>query len=521
MNILAQYNLNSGSSYHRVKLWGNACGVKFVEQITEEDVKGVDIVYIHWNSIVPLGELSVWKQKYQFKVIADIDDVWLDYDDIKMQISIAKSKHLCFFADHVICSTPFIKTQIFSHGFKLPHEISVVPNVLPNNGQFKPNPTISNKIRIGIGGSISHIDDFLSLSGVIKQLQKDKWFKKNCQFVLFGITQNPLWKKVIDMFDNDVVVYKAKPVEQYMSLYDNIDIMLLPLLNTMLNNGRSDLKIRECAAKNINMIISKEYLKKGNYPELLVEDWVKNIKKIVTGYSSKITFEDTFDKNVNFRLDIFDKLIMEKSNCKHYDLYSVKYDEKQDVEYIPYLNEINSVENKSYLFEYNVILDIVPKCKEEYTGIFSHKFPHKTGYYKKYVENLVDNLDADIGIFCHQTDNYLDWSENQHPGLLKRLQFLCDQLNLEMKTDVTIYSNFFVMKTSLYKEYCELLKDAITIMENNKDLFFANANYKSGLSSEDLKKYTGLDFYTYHTFVLERLIGIWITNKKLVYEIYE
>jgi hypothetical protein len=42
-----------------------------------------------------------------------------------------------------------------------------------------------------------------------------------------------------------------------------------------------------------------------------------------------------------------------------------------------------------------------------------------------------------------------------------------------------------------------------------------NANYIVGLPQEKLKNITGLDYYTMHSFVLERLISIYIDNKTL------
>ena len=77
------------------------------------------------------------------------------------------------------------------------------------------------------------------------------------------------------------------------------------------------------------------------------------------------------------------------------------------------------------------------------------------------------------------------------------------------------YSNFFLMKTDLWKDYIEnWAKPAIEFMENDQE-YFENAIYTTGLSSEKLKELTGLDYYTYHTFVLERLIIFYTKSKNL------
>jgi len=187
MNILAQYNENSGSSYHRVKLWADKVGAVLVKEITEKDIVGMDIVYIHWNSIIPLHQISIWKEKYRFTLIADIDDIWDDETrDLSLQQSNAKSKHLCFLADHIICSTEYVKTKIWASGLFELHKISVVPNILPKEGQFVPFKVPSEKIRVGIGGSISHVEDYLSLKKVIKRLRTEKWFNQKCEFHIIG-----------------------------------------------------------------------------------------------------------------------------------------------------------------------------------------------------------------------------------------------------------------------------------------------------------------------------------------------
>lgn len=58
----------------------------------------------------------------------------------------------------------------------------------------------------------------------------------------------------------------------------------------------------------------------------------------------------------------------------------------------------------------------------------------------------------------------------------------------------------------------ECIISAIDYMESNKELYFQDAQYKSGLSSEELKKYTNLDFYTYHSFILERVMLMYLND---------
>lgn len=526
MKILAVYNPKSGGSYHRVKLWSEFVeNVTLVQDLTEDLVSNCDILYIHWNSKTAITQLSIWREKYQFKIIADIDDTWKlsgHFDG-----SVFLSQHLCLLADEVIISTEQLVPDIMEWN----KNVKVIPNYLPiQHGQFQLKPKPDRKIRVGIGGSISHFEDYMSLKGIIKQLERSDWFNKNCEFVIIGYNNlDWRWQKVASMFKK-VKLFRYTSPENYMKLYDELDVMLLPLINNEINQARSNLKVWECKCKSVYPIISKMYLDKdSNNNGLAVEEWVDNIKSYVLGPKSyKYEFPDYQKECVNTRLELFyDILTNRKDPVSRLHLHSILYSANQDVEYIPYANTIKTIEEKSYLFEYNPIINVVNDYihdDAEYTAFFSHKFPYKTGFYKKYVEEILDNEDSDVVIFCKQRPDYLIWTESQHPGFINIFRKLCDKLGLDIHGEKpTVYSNFFAAKANIYKEYVKVLEQAIDIMETDseiRDLCWKDSGYKTGLNPEDLKKYTGLDYYPFHTFILERLISVWISNKGLTYAIY-
>ena len=213
----------------------------------------------------------------------------------------------------------------------------------------------------------------------------------------------------------------------------------------------------------------------------------------------------------------------------NYKIYSIVYDGNQLHEYEKYDNShIKSYEDKSYLFEYNCLLDIVDNfnINEDYLGIFSYKFPMKTGLFKKKLFKILEqNPNYDIYTFCSHRINlkgkYLQFTEKVHPGFLGLFNKLCNDLGLEVKEPkYIIYSNFFICKTEIYRKYVnEIIKPAIELLETKyKQEVWQNSNYK-GLEKDKLKQYTGLDYYPMHTFLCERLLSIWIENKN--YKIYE
>jgi DNA-directed RNA polymerase subunit L len=532
MKIIAVYN-GSGGEYHRVKLPLSYIkeDITFVETLTEEIVKDANIIYIHWTSPVSIPILSVWQSKYRFKVVADIDDSW-DLSNIYNK-TIFQSRNLCRFSDAVICTNEYIKRQIV----KFNENVTIIPNYLPRDNQFSLQLNFKedrDKLNIGIGGSISHHQDWLLLKKHIKKIEKD--FKDNIQWHLFGIDSSPLWKDIINMMSESTIKYRNTSVENYMQLYENIDVMLCPLANTPLAKGRSALKIYECIHAGVIPIISDLYIKKDeSLSKLPVNDWYNNIKNLILNKEYRKNLFQSLNTICSYdygndcvlpRLCIFADLISyhSLSDYKH-SLYSIKYQEDQLVEYTPYFNKVKTIKERSYLFEYNPIIDIIENSTtNEYIGIFSHRFPQKTGFYKKIVINILDKENADVVNFCRPIKNYLLSTEEDHPGFTKIFTLICNKLNLKIRPNkiTTIYSNFFVAKGNIYREYVEVLKKAIEIMENDpeiKKLCWQDANYNN-LTKKQLFYYTELPHYTFHTFILERLFSVWLDNNNFSISTY-
>ena len=144
------------------------------------------------------------------------------------------------------------------------------------------------------------------------------------------------------------------------------------------------------------------------------------------------------------------------------DLYSIKYKEEQDTEYTPYLN-VNL--ETPWRFEYQTMLEIIPKVEKEYVGILSWKFLQKTGLPKNLLYNILrpvlKSKEVDVVNLSPQAwrngFEYMQFSEEQHPGLTELLKKCLKKVNIpyiENPKNI-IYSNFFIMKTDLYKEYVD------------------------------------------------------------------
>jgi len=212
---------------------------------------------------------------------------------------------------------------------------------------------------------------------------------------------------------------------------------------------------------------------------------------------------------------------------KNIKIYSIVYNDEQVIEYQRYDNShIKTIKDFSYLFEYNVLIDVIDNfnVKEDYLGIFSHKFPFKTGLFKKKLYWLLENNpDFDIYGLCLQYNlkgKYLDFTEKVHPRFKELFYPLCKDLGLEVKEpEYVIYSNFVIMKTDIYRDYVNtIIKPAIYLLETKyKDLAWKDSNYK-GLPRDQLKLHTELDYYPMFTFVLERLLNMYINNRNFKFK---
>lgn len=199
-------------------------------------------------------------------------------------------------------------------------------------------------------------------------------------------------------------------------------------------------------------------------------------------------------------------------------IYGICFNETQSTEYTRINNKVSTIAEKSYLFEYNVILNTT--IQNDYTGFFSWKFRAKTGINKRVLFNLLKEknyTEYDIINLCEPLPTpYLEFSENNHKGFLELFTNLCKDLGLKVSEPKhVIYSNFFIAKKEVFIEYQNLLRQAIELLETKyKEQAWEDSGYK-GLGSERLKLATGLDHYTMHTFILERLMSVWIDNKNI------
>lgn len=261
--------------------------------------KNYDVVvfhsFIHKTSHEDNLKRVKWLQKLGIKVIMDTDDYWTVDSRHPMYHQITKNDinkkkiELMQSVDYVTTTTPFFAQSIKNK--LLIKNVLVFPNAInPDEPQFKPNKIKSDRLRFGWLGGSSHLHDIdLMRDGISKIITN---YQNNVQFVLCGFDtrgtvyqydkitkksiekpikpEETVWYKYEKIFTKNYSVidedYKnflmefrdipydldkpyvrrwTRNINTYATNYNYFDVSLAPLVDTLFNNNKSELKIIE------------------------------------------------------------------------------------------------------------------------------------------------------------------------------------------------------------------------------------------------------------------------------------
>ena len=559
IKVLVTLNDKGGSNFHRLKyplskinnteIDNHLIEVTFREEPFQDftEIEQYNILIYNWSTFIPNQEINKLQAK-GVKIIYSIDDFWQFSDDHPyynnpVQVAVAQNMVIrnLLIADAVMTTTERLTINCLKYN----DNIAIIPNFL-NSEDFKIEKKPSDKLRIGIIGSISHIPDWKLLKPVINRLAKSKEIVENCEFHICGYMPNKKWDEVKKMFEVkkniSLFIHNGVSVDDYMKLYENLDVCLLPLEYTEFNACKSALKLEECRITNTLPLGSLVYTSKElkgivvaetpyQYEQSILELLDKDYYKQVLEYVTKVNESHSdFNKRIENTKSLLYTVYLDDLSIKldNLEMYSVTYDKNQIPEYKNYDNSaIKTKEQKSWRFEYNPMIDIVSKIEtdeEDYLGILSYKFNEKTGIPKNILlktlkKKKYQNYDF-INLaqkYWKTTKDYLKFGYDYHQNLEPLVKRVLEKLNVpyEYNKDDYTYSNFFIMKKKFWKDYVDnWVVPALEFMENDPE-YFENAKYFAGLTPEKLKELTELDHYTYHTFILERLICFFIKNRNL------
>lgn len=414
MKIIAIVPKGGGSKFHRLTLPLSKLGADFATQPTEDLFRMYDSVWIHYKTIVHPTQLAMWRAQYGTQIVLDIDDTWsipLNHPAYDAVSENAKwSKKFAVIADWVVCSTPEIEMMVKPYN----KNTIVVPNRIPyGEGQYQvwhesKEEFMRRKIRIGFCGSISHLEDWESISGKLKRVIQDTEVRQKCEFVVCGVPDfnklseppwiedqveylvktkyrdtpenrekiksilykghvdynRDLWKRVTKSLGSPLII-GDRPVENYIDLYREIDILLCPLVSNDLNKKKSTLKILEAACTDTLCILGNLYKGKGQECDYhLYEDWYNNIKALIRDKQDLYDMKLDLSEKVRILYDYDSDCVKPRQSILgvkkelDLDIYGITYKDGQSTEYKEYRNTVNSIEDKSYFFEANPIRNL-------------------------------------------------------------------------------------------------------------------------------------------------------------------
>lgn len=320
MKILGIAHPNSGCGYHRIVL-----PLMFMENITGicTNKPSEEMLYEKWDVLfynrVSMfdNNLEETKKQLECKIVVDMDDSWLlptnhlnyhDYQHMNPQI-----ENNLRVADAVTCTNEILANLIKPFN----QNVHIIPNALPYGyHQFTNEKSEDEKIRIFWCGGITHEGDLELLKNPFRKLliHKDK-----IKMVLGGYTETDelskwLWDKMLSYFSNsmklDYEILNGTTPDKYMNMYNNADIMVVPLLKSDWSACKSNLKLLEAATKGIPVICSKvePYSIDTDAPVFWVEkqsDWFKHLNFLINNKNARIEYGEKIKEWAGRKYDFF------------------------------------------------------------------------------------------------------------------------------------------------------------------------------------------------------------------------
>jgi hypothetical protein len=206
------------------------------------------------------------------------------------------------------------------------------------------------------------------------------------------------------------------------------------------------------------------------------------------------------------------------------NIWQIYFDEQTKAKCFKGANLFNNYDKETKYLENSVILELGKQgehLKEDYFGVWSWKFNDKLYHYTKGKTDFIQTLkvDADIiSFFGHlKNNNTIRQAENFHKNFSKAFKILCGEIGLDY-TDkplntVQVLQNHFVASREVWESYLPYLELAIDCLDEHPDLqpiIYQNSGYKGGIKGERLNQIFERPYYTYHPFILERLMTAFI-----------
>lgn len=209
-------------------------------------------------------------------------------------------------------------------------------------------------------------------------------------------------------------------------------------------------------------------------------------------------------------------------------IYGITYGDKT-TEYTEFRNDNPARpwrwENDPMITISDTLLDCGSKM--DIVGVVSWKFGRKANITKA---ELMGLMESTVNSFFDATQvfnfsrplgdlHFMDWSEAGHVGIKSMVARCCEHCGITYTNDPehVIYANQFLMRKGFYQAYInEIIKPSLALLEGPMwDEVNRDAGYTQAMKQPLLKERTGLDFYNYVPFILERMASQYVSHYQL------
>lgn len=227
-----------------------------------------DMLHFHKAMDIHLNLLHIAKQ-LGLLVVADVDDHW-NLGEFHPLANTAKREnwakpvieHITN-ADYVTATTEYLANEVRKYN----KNVFVIPNAVnPDEEQFKPDFSTSNRLRFGVICGSSHLYDLKEMEGFVKQLPKE--ILNQCQFLLCGFDTSGR----MTIYDKDTNTYKQVPINPEECVWGKYEKIMTDNYNI----------VSPLAKQWLTKYIQMPFCGDDNY----VRCWTKNINSYATHYNN-------------------------------------------------------------------------------------------------------------------------------------------------------------------------------------------------------------------------------------------
>ncbi len=262
-----------------------------------QDEWKLDCDILIYNKLISTP-VSVLKQYQQqgMKIVVDVDDMWIlpswhtkdpqnrEGNQWNKSGNAQLTQEHIEMADMVTCTSMRLQEEIR----KFNKNTIVIPNAVPfGEGLYTDtNRVSSDKVRFLYAGGVAHLPDVKLLEGKFRKIASEPYIKDNAEFILAGYekarksTKEYRSKEDMDKGNEnytikteDIVgaydymktifshtgssrVIETLPVNKYISVYDQADVVLAPMVDDPWNHKKSVLKAIEAATRRLPLLCS-------------------------------------------------------------------------------------------------------------------------------------------------------------------------------------------------------------------------------------------------------------------------